>query len=127
VTGDPDEASDTGGADRSVDAGRLQAVQGPVAGHEPMPPVHLLREWKGLLPADLLRLELVERLPGQVRSALRHIEAGQWQEAEQALPGHWAPVLSGPWQRRSRRPWLAFGLLLVAVLCGVLLAEWMVA
>jgi hypothetical protein len=89
------EREDGDGADRGGTKPRLRAVDGPVHGSVPPPAVRLVREFKGLTVADLLRDELVERLPGQVRSALHHAERGDWRAAEQALPGEFAPLLVG--------------------------------
>jgi hypothetical protein len=58
----------------------------------------------------------VARLPGQVRSALRHIERGDFAAAERALPGEWAPVLPGPGRRRRR--WLLPVAVLAAAVAG---------
>lgn len=119
-TGPGDDGSD----DRGGAKPRLRAVDGPVRGSTPPPPVRLVREFKGLTVADLLRDELVERLPGQVRSALRHAERGDWEAAERALPGEFAPVLAGPGHhRRSRRPWV-FVLAVLGACLGVWLAMW---
>lgn len=115
---------DDGGADRSGTKPRLRAVDGPVHGSASPPPVRLVREFKGLTVADLLRDELVERLPGQVRSALHHAERGDWQAAEAALPGEFAPVLAGPGHhRRSRRAWV-YVLAVLGACVGVWLAMW---
>jgi hypothetical protein len=65
--------------------------------------VPLRREYKGLTVADLWREDLVARLPGQVRSALRHIQNGDFAAADRALPGDFAPVLPGPGMRRAER------------------------
>lgn len=105
---------------------RLRAVDGPVTGRPPAaPPVRLLREFKGLTVADLLRDELADRLPGQVRSALSAMEQGDWRTAEQALPGAFAPVLPGPGHAprsdRQRVLWLA----VVGALVGVAVAVWL--
>lgn len=101
---------------------RLRAVQGPLAGHEPPPPIHLWREFKGLTVSDLMRDDLVARLPGQVRTALHHLERGDLRAADAALPGEFAPVLPGPGHRRPAR-WLALtivGLLAVAAALGLI-------
>jgi hypothetical protein len=100
---------------------------GPVDAAVPAPPVRLRREWKGLTVADLLRDEIVERLPGQVRSALHHAARGDFTAAERALPGELAPVLPGPGSTAPTRPlWIAFGCVL-AILIGTALAVWIVA
>ena len=103
---------------------KLRAVDA-VAGDEPPPAVRLVREFKGLTVADLLRDELAARLPGQVRSALRHIERADFAAAERALPGEFAPVLRGPGHfRRERRLWFAF-VGLAAVLTAMVIAAWL--
>jgi hypothetical protein len=127
VTGDGQDANDAGGGELPA-SGRLRAVQGPLHGHEPMPSVRLVREWKGLCAADLLRLELAERLPGQVRSALRHLEAGDLAAADRALPELGARLLPGPGSRRPQRRHRVVALILVvvAVATAACLADWMV-
>jgi hypothetical protein len=65
--------------------------------------VRLHREWYGLTVADLLRPDLAERLPGQVRSALRDLERGDLAAADRNLPEACAPVLPGPGHRRTER------------------------
>jgi hypothetical protein len=118
------EREDDGGADRGGTKPRLRAVDGPVHGSVPPPAVRLVREFKGLTVADLLRDDLVERLPGQVRSALHHAERGDWRAAEQALPGEFAPLLVGPGHGRGRlRPWVLV-LAVLGALLGVWLALW---
>jgi hypothetical protein len=81
-------------------------VRGPLAGTtEPPPCIRLVREWKGLTVADLLRDEIVDRLPGQVRSALQNIERGDYAAADRAMPGDAAPILVGPGHRGEARWW----------------------
>jgi hypothetical protein len=104
--------ADPGGEHRPT----LRAVDGPLGPAEPLPGVRLHREFKGLTVLDLMRDELVARLPGQVRSALRHIERGDFAAAERALPGEWAPVLPGPGRRRRR--WLLPVAVLAAAVAG---------
>lgn len=104
---------------------RLRAVRGPLAPPEPRPPVHLWREWKGLTVADLLRDEVAGKLPGQVMSALRHAQRGDWQRADAALPGEFAPVLPGPRSARGSHRWLVVILAIAAVMAAVALATWM--
>ncbi|MBL8731765.1 MAG: hypothetical protein JNN13_05310 [Planctomycetes bacterium] len=87
------------------------------AGVGPPPPVALRREFKGLTVADLLRDEIVDKLPGQARSALHHLERGDHAAAERALPGSFAPVLSGPWRRRRERR-LLVALVVIAAIAG---------
>lgn len=105
---------------------RLRAVDGPVHGRPPAaPPVRLLREFKGLTVADLLREELADRLPGQVRSALSAMEQGDWRAAEQAMPGAFAPVLPGPGHAPSSPRPRVLLLALVGALVGVAFAVWL--
>ncbi len=86
------------------------------------PTVRLVREFKGLTVADLLRDEIVERLPGQARHVLRQIERGDLAAAERALPGEFAPVLAGPAPKRARR-WVLIAVVgLAAVAAGALAA-----
>ena len=109
---------------------RLRAVRGPVATEdapEAPPPVRLRREFKGLTVADLLRDEVVDSLPGQVRSALEHIERGDLAAAERALPGHFATVLEGPGHRRRSRPGWLVVVGLAAVVVGALLTGWLLS
>tara|TARA_R110002072_G_scaffold46591_2_gene128899 strand:- start:84707 stop:84994 length:288 start_codon:yes stop_codon:yes gene_type:complete len=92
---------------------------------EPAPPVRLRREFKGLTVADLHREEIASRLPGQARSALNHIEHGDLDAAERALPGQFANVIAGPGFRRRHR-YRAFAVAAVlAVLAGSALASWL--
>jgi hypothetical protein len=72
-------------------------------GAEPPPHVHLRREFKGLTVADLLRPEIVDRLPGQVRSVIHHLQRGDLQAAERAMPGEFTSVLPGPGHGRAER------------------------
>lgn len=124
VSGD-DESSDAASAEGGfVPRPRLSRVEGPLPEAEPPPAVRLCREWKGPTVADLLRDEIVERLPGQVRSALRHIERGDFQRAHDALPGTFAPVLQGPGHRRRGRRRRLVVLLLVAAIVATAIAPW---
>lgn len=106
----------------------LRALGGPIDGTGSAPQVRLRREWKGLTVADLLRDEIVERLPGQVRSALRQIERCDYEAAERALPGELAPLLPGPGSvaAPSRPLWVGF-IVVMAALLGTALAVWIVA
>lgn len=130
---DPEDPSDPGG--RTADGtGRPPASPwralppAPrVPGGDPEVAVRLCREWHGLTVADLLRPDLAERLPGQVRSALRHLERGDLPAALQQLPEACAPVLPGPGhrrteQRRARQLAGLLVLLLVGATIGLLLA-----
>lgn len=109
VTGDGEDTEDGGLDARTSRDGtgaprpRLRCVDGPLPGAEPPPHVHLRREFKGLTVADLLRPEIVDRLPGQVRSVIHHLQRGDLQAAEQAMPGDFAPVLRGPGHGRLSR------------------------
>lgn len=89
---------------------------------EPEPAVRLCREWKGLTVADLLRDEIVERLPGRVHDALQHLRRGDLAAADRALPDAMAPVLAGPGTRRARRG-LTVVVALVAVVFAALIAS----
>lgn len=104
----------------------LRAVVGPLGPVEPPPPTKLRREFKGLTVADLLCADLVERLPGRVRSALRHLERGDLAAAERALPGEFPPVLPGPGHRRRRwRPSRrVVVVLLLAAIAATTVATW---
>lgn len=75
--------------------------------------------------ADLLRDEYVARLPGQVRSALHHLERADLRAAEQALPGEFAPLLPGPAPSRTARRLAAAAVVIAAVLAAIALAAWM--
>ncbi|MCA8951276.1 MAG: hypothetical protein KDE27_17345 [Planctomycetes bacterium] len=127
VTGDRDNRGDEGDPpDHSQTPRRpppvaLRRVEGPVDGGDGPPPVRLVREYKGLTVADLERDEIVERLPGQVRSALHHLERGDLAAAERALPGAFAPLLPGPGaDRPGRRPLRSTMLLWVVVTAALL-------
>lgn len=78
-----------------------------------------MREWKGPTVADLLRDEFAARLPGEVRSALRHLEAGDLAAAEARLPGEFAAILPGPASRRRRRSARALSVAFVVALVAV--------
>lgn len=98
----------------------LRAVDGPLGDPDPPPTVRLRREFKGLTVADLSRDHVARRLPGQVRSALQHLERGAFAAAERALP---AAVLRGPGHgRRGARRALLLTLLALAVL---FVASWL--
>ncbi len=99
----------------------LRAVVGAAGPVTPPPPVRLLREWKGPTVADLLRDEFAARLPGEVRSALQHIEAGDLAAADAELPGGFAPILPGPSARRRpprRRAFVVAAALALAALAA---------
>ena len=121
VTGHDEDAETTAG--RGARGPRLQRVDGPVGPAEPPPPVRLCREWKGLTTADLLRDEIVERLPGQVRSALRHIERGDFAAADRSLPGHETPVLAGPGHQRRQHRGLVVLVAVAAVVAATMVAS----
>lgn len=129
VTGDGDNREDGGerpSEERPRPASKvtLRRVEGPLAPAVGSPPVQLLREYKGLTVADLARDEIVDRLPGQVRTALHHIRNGDFEAAERALPGDFAPVLQGPgFERRTSRRFLLW-LLVTAALLAATLASW---
>ena len=120
VTEDDEDA--TPPADGGSGRARLRAVHGPVLGDASPPAVHLWREWKGPTVADLLRDEYVARLPGQVRSALHHLERGDLAAAERALPGEFPPVLRGPCRvPRGHRLLIAF------VVIAAVVSAWAIA
>jgi hypothetical protein len=122
VTGEFDEQAAAG--DELPDRRGLHAVRGPIEGSAGRPVVRLRREWKGLTVADLLRDEVLERLPGQVQSALQHIERGEWAAADRSLPGEHGPILVGPGHRRhARRGWVA-AVAIAATLAAVVLWLW---
>lgn len=127
MTSEKNETEPTGDADAKGPS-HLRVVLGPVAAAdvlEQVPPVRLRREFKGLTVADLHRDEVANRLPGQVRSALNHIERGDLDAAERALPGQFAKVLAGPGYRRRYR-WPEFAIVAVlAVLTGSAIASWL--
>lgn len=112
-----------GAAGRRPTGPRLSRVEGPLGPVEPPPSVRLCREWKGLTVADLLRDEVVDRLPGQVRSALRHIDRGDFAAADRVMPGHHAPVLAGPGHRHRSRKWLLAAATLLAVVLAAMVAS----
>ncbi|MFT7534694.1 MAG: hypothetical protein ACI85K_000643 [Hyphomicrobiaceae bacterium] len=127
MTGEKDETEETGDSGGKAPS-QLRVVSGPVDTTDapaPAPAVRLRREFKGLTVADLHRDEIASRLPGQVRSALNHIERGDLDAAERALPGQFAKVLAGPGYRRRYR-WRAFAILgVLAVLAGSAIASWL--
>jgi hypothetical protein len=84
--------------------GALRALPGSGLATGDLPPVRLVREFKGPTVADLLRDEFAAQLPGQAWSALRRIEVGDFAAAE-AVPGGFAPILTGPGGRARRRRW----------------------
>lgn len=85
--------------------GALRALPGSGLATGDLPPVRLVREFKGPTVADLLRDEFAAQLPGQAWSALRRIEVGDFAAAEAVLPGDFAPILTGPGGRARRRRW----------------------
>lgn len=118
---DDDPVGGTGAAGQGGSLPHLRRVAGPLGPAEPPPAVRLCREWKGLTVADLLRDEIVERLPGHVRSAARHIERGDLAAADRMLD-QVAPVLQGPGHRRRERRGLVALVVLAAVFVGVMVA-----
>lgn len=92
---------------------------------EPVPEIRVRREFKGLTVADLHREEIASRLPGQVRSALHHLEDGNVPAAEQAMPGQFANVLAGPGHRRRHRWRVLLIVGIVAVATGSAIASWL--
>lgn len=92
---------------------------------EPAPTVRLRREFKGLTVADLHNGEIAACLPGQVRSALNHIERGELDAAERALPGQFANVLAGPGHRRRQRRRFRAVSAGLAVLVAAAVASWL--
>lgn len=94
---------------------------------EPVPEIRVRREFKGLTVADLHREEIARRLPGQVRSALQHLENGDEKAAEQAMPGHFAKVLAGPGHKRRHRARSFLIVGLVAVATGCAFASWLMS
>ncbi len=106
---------DGGGGDRP----RLRAVAGPLSEVPAPPPVRLVREYKGLTVADMMRDEIVDRLPSQARRMLHCVQRGDYEGAERALPGEFAAVLQGPRGARAAGwrfwLWLLFTVALVAM------------
>ena len=124
VTGDDDKEPPADAAPRVV---HLQALPGQSQLPETPGEVRLLREFKGLTVADLERDDVVARLPGQVRSALRHLRRGDLAAAEQAMPGEFAPVLAGPGHRSSVSRRLAVAVGVLALTAAAALAYWLIA
>lgn len=127
MTGEKDETETTGAPD-GKEPSHLRVVSGPVVrdgAPEQPPAIRLRREFKGLTVADLHREEIARRLPGQARSALEHIESGDLDAAERALPGHFARVLQGPGHRRRHRYRTFAVVAVLAVLSGAALATWL--
>jgi hypothetical protein len=103
----------------------LRAVDGPLGPAEPPRTTRLRREFKGLTVADLHCAELVERLPGRVRTALRHLQRGDLAGADRVLPGEFAPVLAGPWQQhRARRRRMLMTALILLLLATTVAIYW---
>jgi len=123
VTGDGDE-QDAASAPHANGGHRppLRAVDGPLGPAEPPRATRLRREFKGLTVADLHCADLVERLPGRVRTALRHLQRGDLAAADRVLPGEFAPVLAGPWQQRRRRQQRALVIVLLVLLLATTVA-----
>lgn len=126
MTGDHDET--TAGEDSAPIRPRLRVVSGPIEGSAGRPAVRLRREWKGLTGADLLRDEIVTRLPGQMRSVQQMLERGDFAAAERALPGEDGPVLlAGPGHRRRDHRLLVFFVAITAVWAAGSLWAWLAA
>jgi len=131
LEGDPPRES---GASEVPNRTTLRRVDGPIDGSAEVPgsapAVNLLREYKGLTVADLLRDEIVDRLPGQVRTAVHHLQQGDYAAAERALPGEFtvgesAPMLRGPGSERRTSHRLVFWLVTTAALvAGTLASYW---
>jgi hypothetical protein len=124
VTGDDDKEQPAEGAPRVV---HLQALPGEAQPPETPADVRLLREFKGLTVADLERDDVVARLPGQVRSALRHLRRGDLAAAERALPGDFAPVLAGPGHRPATPRRLVVAVVVLALAAAAAGAYWLIA
>jgi len=129
VTGEQDEPLQPDDAGAKAPS-RLRVVHGPMPTTTDVgapPPVRLRREFKGLTVADLHREDVARRLPGQVRSALAHLENGDVAAAEQALPGQFGRVLQGPGHRRRKRyGWLAVAGF-AAVATGWCIVHWLLS
>ncbi|MGE3175640.1 MAG: hypothetical protein AB7O97_23660 [Planctomycetota bacterium] len=104
------------------DGSGLRSVAAAPAPERALPPgVRLRREYKGPTVRDLLADQgLDEVLPGQVRSALAHLERGDVAAAEAAMPGHFAAVLPGPGRRAADRRRRQVGWITAAVLATAL-------
>ncbi len=132
MTGDRDEPDPDGPAEpdaRFAGAGRfpLRRVDGVAGDRPPSPEVRLYREFKGLTVADLLRAEIAERLPGQVRRALHHLERGDLAAADEVLPGAFPPILAGPGSARiARRRWRRLALVVAFVASASATLWWLV-
>lgn len=117
----PPEAGMPDGTAGPAHRPRLRALPGGGAGRtDPaLASVRMVREWRGLTVADLLRPDVAGRLPGQVRSALAELERGDLAAADRKLPEACAPLLPGPGHRRmAQRRARACAAALVVLLAG---------
>jgi len=124
VTGDDNKEPPAEATPRLV---QLTPLEGQAQPPEMPPEVRLRREFKGLTVADLERDDVVARLPGQVRSALRHLRRGDLAAAEQALPGEFARVLAGPGHRAAAPRRVAVAVVVLAVIAAAAGAYWLIA
>ncbi|HZN38336.1 MAG TPA: hypothetical protein VFD82_06005 [Planctomycetota bacterium] len=124
MTGDDDKEPPADAAPRVV---HLQALPGEGQPPGTPPEVRLRREFKGLTAADLERDDVVARLPGQIRSALRHLRRGDLAAAERALPGEFPPVLAGPGHRPAAARRQAAAVVVLALVAAAAIAYWLIA
>jgi hypothetical protein len=124
VTGDDNKEPPAEAAPRLV---HLTALEGQAQPPETAPEVRLRREFKGLTVADLERDDVVARLPGRVRSALRHLRRGDLAAAEQALPGEFAPLLAGPGHRVAAPRRFAAAVVVLLMVAAAAGAYWLIA
>ena len=125
------EEGDGEGVPRPVGLRAVPAVPDP-GPPSPPPAVYLRRELKLPTVSHLLRDDdAVRRLPGQARSALRHLQHGDLAAAERVLPGEFGSVLQGPGgERRARRRLarrvavLLLVLAWIALVAGTWLCSW---
>jgi hypothetical protein len=116
------EEGDVGPAAGAAPPQRRELLRVPGSGVEPPSAreVQLRREYKGPRVQDLLRGNLASELPGRVVHALAAIERGDLRAAEALLPGSFARVLPGPWQRARGRHLFLLLVALLLVLAVVL-------
>ncbi len=122
--GGPEDPPSGTGADDERRPTTLRRVEGPIEVVGGPPPISLLREYKGLTVADLLRADIVDRLPGQVRTAMHHLPRGALAAAERSLPGEFAPLLPGPGAARRTPSRFVIWVLVTAVLLAATLASY---